>query len=280
MLQSADYHMALQSQQRFHSATALPRDNDHTFQTFARLEWLLANAIEPFAAEIFGHRLDPLRSAEETHPPMHRYPPAFAPVIDRHLIDSCSSRATPETPDPSYPTETAHLAGGFTFRLEESAISCQPRAQLAQIIHHSRFLQSLPTFKAGSGTRTFASETGLHRIVPSSLNTENRFRACATLDSTVLLDTRQVHKAVHRKTATLSKVTVDLVVTGHRIRHIRGGALTQEEFARILGVGQTQLSRYELGQSAPTLNILLRLKIYSQKSIDWILLGEKRKENY
>jgi hypothetical protein len=42
-----------------------------------------------------------------------------------------------------------------------------------------------------------------------------------------------------------------------------------------VGVGQTQLSRYELGQSAPTLNILLRLKFYSQKSIDWILLGEE-----
>jgi transcriptional regulator with XRE-family HTH domain len=85
---------------------------------------------------------------------------------------------------------------------------------------------------------------------------------------------------VHKKNAPLHKVTVDLVVIGRRIRHIRGADLTQEEFARILGIGQTQLSRYELGQSAPTLNILLRLKIYSQKSIDWILLGEKPEENY
>jgi transcriptional regulator with XRE-family HTH domain len=89
------------------------------------------------------------------------------------------------------------------------------------------------------------------------------------------MGTRQVHK----KKATLRKVAVDLVVIGRRIRHIRGAELTQEEFARILGVGQTQLSRYELGQSTPTLNILLRLKIYSHKSIDWILLGEKPAEN-
>jgi transcriptional regulator with XRE-family HTH domain len=94
------------------------------------------------------------------------------------------------------------------------------------------------------------------------------------------MGTRKVHKTAHMRNATLRKVSVDLVVVGRRIRHIRGADLTQEEFARVLGVGQTQLSRYELGQSAPTLNILLRLKIYSRKSIDWILLGEKREENY
>ena len=85
------------------------------------------------------------------------------------------------------------------------------------------------------------------------------------------MGTRQVHK----RNTTLHKVAVDLVSIGRRIRDIRGGDLTQEEFARIVGVGQTQLSRYELGQSAPTLNILLRLKFYSQKSIDWILLGQQ-----
>jgi len=69
------------------------------------------------------------------------------------------------------------------------------------------------------------------------------------------------------------QLTIDLVAIGRRIRHIRGADLTQENFARALGVEQTQLHRYELGQSAPTLNILLRLKIYSRMSIDWILLG-------
>ncbi len=42
----------------------------------------------------------------------------------------------------------------------------------------------------------------------------------------------------------------------------------------LLGVGQRQLSKYETGQSAPTLDILIRLHSYAGKSIDWILTGE------
>jgi DNA-binding transcriptional regulator YiaG len=176
--------------------------------------------------------------------------------------------------------ETAHLSDRFTFRLEESAISRQPLAPAVSIVHSFLLLRVfLQPFKAGFGTRTFASDTGFTRLSPSSSNTENCFRVYATLDSTFLMGTRQVRKAAHKRHTALRKVTVDLVVIGRRIRHIRGADLTQEEFARVLGVGQTQLSRYELGQSAPTLNILLRLKIYSQKSVDWILLGEKAGEN-
>jgi transcriptional regulator with XRE-family HTH domain len=94
------------------------------------------------------------------------------------------------------------------------------------------------------------------------------------------MGTRQLHKRSHARKATVRKLTIDLVAIGRRIRHIRGVDLTQENFARALGVGQTQLSRYELGQSTPTLNILLRLKIYSQKSIDWISLGEELEQSY
>lgn len=70
------------------------------------------------------------------------------------------------------------------------------------------------------------------------------------------------------------KISVDRKGIGRRIREIRGFDLTQEEFARHIGIGQTQLSKYELGQSAPTLEILLKLKDYSGKSIDWIVTGE------
>ena len=65
----------------------------------------------------------------------------------------------------------------------------------------------------------------------------------------------------------------DLKAIGTRIRDIRGPHITQEEFGRILGIGQTQLSKYELGQSAPTVEILLQLKAYSGKTVDWILTG-------
>jgi transcriptional regulator with XRE-family HTH domain len=68
---------------------------------------------------------------------------------------------------------------------------------------------------------------------------------------------------------------LDLKAIGRRIREIRGFDLTQGDFGRMLGIGQTQLSKYELGQSVPTVQILLRLKAYSRKSIDWILTGEK-----
>lgn len=68
---------------------------------------------------------------------------------------------------------------------------------------------------------------------------------------------------------------VDLQAIGRRIRELRGFDLTQEEFARLLGIGQTQLSKYENGQSAPTVELLLRLKVHSGKSIDWILTGEE-----
>ena len=70
------------------------------------------------------------------------------------------------------------------------------------------------------------------------------------------------------------EVITDLRVIGRRIREIRGFDLTQADFARILGIGQTQLSKYELGQSAPTLDILLRLKTYGGRTIDWIVTGK------
>ncbi|MGO9565138.1 MAG: helix-turn-helix domain-containing protein [Candidatus Korobacteraceae bacterium] len=68
---------------------------------------------------------------------------------------------------------------------------------------------------------------------------------------------------------------LDLKAIGRRIREIRGFDLTQGDFGRMLGIGQTQLSKYELGQSVPTVQILLRLKAYSRKSVDWILTGEE-----
>ena len=66
----------------------------------------------------------------------------------------------------------------------------------------------------------------------------------------------------------------DLRAIGRRVREIRGFELTQAEFGKILGIGQTQLSKYEQGQSAPTVELLLKLKAYSGKSLDWIVSGE------
>lgn len=73
------------------------------------------------------------------------------------------------------------------------------------------------------------------------------------------------------------KPRIDAKAIGHRIREIRGFDVTQAEFGRMLGIGQTQLSRYELGLNLPTSEILIKLKTYSGKSIDWILTGEEQK---
>jgi transcriptional regulator with XRE-family HTH domain len=70
------------------------------------------------------------------------------------------------------------------------------------------------------------------------------------------------------------KIKPDLSAIGRRIREIRGFDLTQIEFARALGIGQTQLSRYEIGRILPPTGVLLKLKAYSGRSIDWILTGE------
>jgi transcriptional regulator with XRE-family HTH domain len=72
----------------------------------------------------------------------------------------------------------------------------------------------------------------------------------------------------------VQETAVDLVAIGKRIRQIRGFELTQSELAEIVGSTQGQLSKYEMGQSTPTLDILLKLKAYSGKSVDWILTGE------
>jgi len=65
----------------------------------------------------------------------------------------------------------------------------------------------------------------------------------------------------------------DLGSIGRRIRQIRGFDLSQAEFGKILGVSQRQLSKYESGESAPTLEVLLRLSAYSGKSIDSLIKG-------
>jgi transcriptional regulator with XRE-family HTH domain len=71
------------------------------------------------------------------------------------------------------------------------------------------------------------------------------------------------------------KLEPDLKTIGRRIRQIRGFDLTQAEFCKVLGIGQTQLSKYEKGQSVPTLEVLLKLKAHSGKSLDWIVAVEE-----
>lgn len=70
-----------------------------------------------------------------------------------------------------------------------------------------------------------------------------------------------------------SRGGVDLRAIGRRIRQLRSQA-TQEEFAEALRISQAQLSKYELGQSAPPLGVLVRLRKRFGRSVDWIVRGE------
>lgn len=70
---------------------------------------------------------------------------------------------------------------------------------------------------------------------------------------------------------------LDLKALGRRIRELRGFDVTQEDFARELGVSQSQLSKYERGVAAPTADILFFVKKRFRVSLDWLLTGEGTK---
>jgi len=73
------------------------------------------------------------------------------------------------------------------------------------------------------------------------------------------------------------KAKLDLRSIGRRIRELRGFDMTQEEFARRIGVAQSHLSALEHGQREPGSSVLLAISREFGKSVDWLLTGEERK---
>ena len=51
--------------------------------------------------------------------------------------------------------------------------------------------------------------------------------------------------------------------------------MNQTELGEKLGITQAQLSKFEKGQRLPTLEVLLKLRVFSGRSVDWILTGEE-----
>jgi transcriptional regulator with XRE-family HTH domain len=68
---------------------------------------------------------------------------------------------------------------------------------------------------------------------------------------------------------------VDWKLVGRRIRELRGFDLTQEEFARRIGVSQNYLSTMEHGKVQIGAEILLRISQAFGKSIEWLLTGKE-----
>jgi len=67
---------------------------------------------------------------------------------------------------------------------------------------------------------------------------------------------------------------VEWKAVGRRIRELRGFDLTQEEFARRIGISQNYLSTMERGNVQIGSEILLRISREFGKSIEWLLTGE------
>lgn len=83
----------------------------------------------------------------------------------------------------------------------------------------------------------------------------------------------------HQKSIALVKMRIrrseiDWKAVGRRIRQLRGFELTQKDFARQVGISQSQLSRYEKGKSEIGPEVLLRFANRSGKSVEWLLTGK------
>jgi transcriptional regulator with XRE-family HTH domain len=70
---------------------------------------------------------------------------------------------------------------------------------------------------------------------------------------------------------------IDWRAVGRRVRELRGFDMTQEEFARRIGVSQGFLSTVERGRGEIGAEILLSIAQEFGKSVDWLLTGKCRK---
>ena len=71
-----------------------------------------------------------------------------------------------------------------------------------------------------------------------------------------------------------SKVRIDLIAIGRRIRELRGFDMTQAEFAHRIHVAQSYLSALERGEKEPGATVLLAISREFGRSVDWLLTGK------
>ena len=67
---------------------------------------------------------------------------------------------------------------------------------------------------------------------------------------------------------------LDWKAVGERLRQLRGFHANQADFARELRISQSQLSRYETGESEMGAEVLLRVAQKFGKRIEWLLTGK------
>jgi transcriptional regulator with XRE-family HTH domain len=66
---------------------------------------------------------------------------------------------------------------------------------------------------------------------------------------------------------------VEWKAVGRRVRELRGFGMTQEEFAKRIGISQNYLSVMERGKVEIGAEILLRISEEFGKTIEWLLTG-------
>jgi transcriptional regulator with XRE-family HTH domain len=70
-------------------------------------------------------------------------------------------------------------------------------------------------------------------------------------------------------------VSVDWKAVGRRIRELRGFDMTQADLAHRIGVSQGYLSTVEHGQGEVGAEVLLAITKQFDRSLEWLLTGEK-----
>ena len=68
--------------------------------------------------------------------------------------------------------------------------------------------------------------------------------------------------------------TIDWKDVGKRVRVLRGFDVTQDEFARRIGVSQSYLSAVERGKGEIGAEVLLAISREFGTSIEWLLTGK------
>jgi len=76
-----------------------------------------------------------------------------------------------------------------------------------------------------------------------------------------------------RKNSPVGTGSIDWTAVGRRIRVLRGFDMTQEEFARRVGITQSYLSLVEHGHGEIGAEVLLAISREFGKSMEWLLTG-------
>ncbi len=71
-----------------------------------------------------------------------------------------------------------------------------------------------------------------------------------------------------------ARAIIDWKAVGRRIRELRGFDMTQDDFAKRIGVSQNYLSMMENGKVQVGAEILLNISRQFGKSLEWLLSGD------